>query len=457
MKKNISILILVMICLAGCNMQSPPTSNIEPTRSVDRVTPSLSPFPTTTRVSNPETPEPVLQIATATETRLSPTVTAMPKDQVTFAQLQTLSSLPETANIQGSIVLAQLWEVHSYYESDARQITIWDLETNLQSNLLSGEDRAEDISVSPDGQWLKYTKQKLSETNNRFYPTSLHITSIEGQEQKLILWVDEWGVISQWLDKEHLVIRRNAGGDPYSSTFTAKWVLDPFTEIVSKLPEDPEDIYDLFPKPDWSGIGMVSYNADLAYRVYLSWNSHLILENMTTHQVLDVLPDHYSYSTPCWSPSRQEFAVAVPLEGYDEHNVPLHFELYRVSVEGTVTRLTDMTEQFEYYSIQNCIWSPDAKKIAFWLDTTDPYPNVSTDRANLTIVDVDTGDVTIYAIESSYGAEQKIVWSPDGQQLLTGIVQPDYQDVSTVLVDLTEGWYTQIADHLTPMGWMVSP
>ncbi len=457
MKKNILILILVMISLTGCIPQSSPTNNDKPTRSVESVTPSLSPLPTTA-LPKTATPEPKTQIATPTGTHLPPTDTATPNGRVTFAQLRAVSSLPESAKIPGSIVLATPWEIHSYYESDARQITIWDLETNLQSNLLSGEDHVEDITVSPDGQWLKYTKKELSESDNWFYPASLHIVSVEGQEQKMLPWVNEWGVISQWLDNEHLVIRRNAvGDDPYRTSFTAKWVLDPSTETVSELPEDPEDIYDLFPKPDWSGIGMVSYNSDLTSRVYISWNSHLILEDMNTHQVLDVLPEHYSYSTPCWSPSGQEFAVAAPLESYDEHNVPLHFELYRVSVEGTVMRLTDMTEHFEYYSIQNCTWSPDAKKIAFWLDTTDPYPNVSTDRANLTVVDVDTGDVTIYSLESSYGAEQKIVWSPDGQWLLTGIVQPDYQDVSTVLVNLTEGWYAQIADHMTPMGWMVSP
>lgn len=352
-------------------------------------------------------------------------------------------------------MLAKQWEIHSYYESDSRQITIWNLETNQQYNLLSGDDHVEDIIVSPDGRWLKYTKKKLSEADNWFYPTSLHIASVDGQEQKMIPWANEWNVISQWSDNKHLIIRRNVeGDDPYSSTFTAKWVLDPFTETLSELPKDPEDIFALYPKPGWSGIGMVSYNPDLAFRLYLSWNSHLILEDLNTHQVLDVLPNHYRNNTPCWSPSGQEFAVAATLEGIDEYNVPLHFDLYSVSVEGIVTRLTDLTDHFEYYSIKNCVWSPDAKKIAFWLDTTDPYPDVSTDRANLAVVDVDSHKVTIYSLESTDGAEQKIVWSPDGQRLLTGVVQPDYQDVSTVLVDLAEGWYAQIADHITPVGWM---
>lgn len=459
---------LLGILLAGCTAQPtvspsatllPPTpTQLTPGATLTPILPTVTPLPTETAVpsATPSTPKPTHQIATATGTRLPPTVTTKPNDRVNFLQLQAVSSLPESAKIPGSIVIAELWEVHSYYDSDARQITIWDLGTNLQHNLLSGEERVEDISVSPDGQWLKYTKKKLSETDNWFYPASLHIVSVEGQEQKTLPWINEWGVISQWLDNENLIIRRNAvGGDPYRISFTAKWVLNPFTETVSELPEDPEDIYDLFPKPDWSGIGMVSYNSDLAFRVYLSRNSHLILEDMNTHQVLDVLPEHYRNSTPCWSPNGQEFAVAATLEGYDERNVPFHFELYRVSVDGTVTRLTDMTEYFEYYSIQNCTWSPDGREIAFWINTTESYPNIYTGRANLAIADVDKGNVTIYSLESY--TEQKIVWSPDGQWLLTGIVQPDYQDVSTVLIDLTEGWYAQIADHMTPMGWMTSP
>jgi hypothetical protein len=455
MKKNILLLIFIMVNLAGCVLRSSPTGTDKSTQSVEIITPSFAPLPTTVLLKT-ATPEPKTRIITPTRTHLPPIDTATPSGHVTLTQLRTVSGIPESAKSQGSIVLAQLWEVHSYYESDARQITIWDLETDQQYNLLSGEEHVDVIIVSPDGRWLKYTKKEISESDNWFYPASLHIVSVEGQEQKMIPWKNEWGVISQWLDNEHLVIRRNAvGDDPYRTSFTAKWTLNPFTETISELPKDPDDIYDLFPKPDWSGIGMVSYNSDLTFRVYLSWNSHLILENMNTHQFLDILPEHYRNSTPCWSPSGQEFAVAVPLESYDEHNVPLHFELYRVSVEGEVVRLTDMTEYFEYYSIQNYTWSPDAKKIAFWLNTTDPYPDVSADRANLSVVDADTGDVTIYSLESSYSAEQKIVWLPDGHQLLVGVVNPEREQ--TLLVDIDENWTALVADGMVPVGWMISP
>jgi Tol biopolymer transport system component len=204
---------------------------------------------------------------------------------------------------------------------------------------------------------------------------------------------------------------------------------------------------------------MVSYNPDSSFRIYISEYSDLILEDMNTRKTVSILENHYwpDINTPCWAPGGQEFAVSATLEGLDEHNVPLHFELYRVSVDGTVTQLTDMVDQFDRYTIGgDCTWSPDGKKIAFWLNTTDPFPKVHPSQANLAVVDIDRNRLTIYSIESTFGAQQKTVWSPDGQRLLLGIVQSDYQDVSTVLVDLAEGWVAHIADDMTPEGWMVN-
>jgi hypothetical protein len=192
--KKIIYLLIILVCLAGCLRQPPPTTPVEPARSVESAAPSPSPFPTATR-THTATPEakPLTATAIATATHLPPTVTATRNDAVTFSQLQELPGLPESANIPGSIILAAPWEVHSYYETDFRQITIWNMETNKQHNLLSGEEHVEDITVSPDGQWLKYTKKKYSETDNWFYPASLHIASVDGREQKIIPWVVRMG------------------------------------------------------------------------------------------------------------------------------------------------------------------------------------------------------------------------------------------------------------------------
>jgi hypothetical protein len=464
--KKIIYLLIILVGLAGCVRQPGPTSPVEPARSVESAAPSPSPFPTATRThtATPE-PKPPTETATATATRLPPThlpptVTATPNDAVTFTQLQELQGLPETVKIPGSIVLAAFeGERTRLDEANFRQITIWNMETNKQENLLSGKGIVSDISVSPDGQWLKYTKKKFNETDNRYYPASLHIASVDGREQKMIPWDMEWGPIAQWLDQEHLVVRRKPeGDDSRPSTFTAKWVLNPFSGTLAELPEYPEVLYDEFPQPDWNGNGMVSYNSDLSSRIYITWKETLILEDLNTQAAGKVAFIYWPFTNnPCWSPSGQEFGVAATLEGKDMHYFPLHFELYRVSVEGTVTQLTDMFDQFDRYTIRGeCAWSPDGKKIAFWLDTKDAYNKVDSGQANLAIVDVDRNQVKIFSLESSYASPQRIVWSPDGQRLLLGIVQYGYPGVSTVLVDLAEGWVAHIADDMTPMGWMVN-
>ena len=449
------IFFLCMVGLFGCAAPSSPMNTVEPTQ-ISAASTSLALPSATIAILDTATPEPLPPTTAVTPTQLPPTATIEPVNESALAPLKLVSQIPETAKIQGRIVLASPKKVHSYYLLDLQQIMIWDLESNIQHNLLSAKDRASDVSVTPDGKWLVYTKREPYTENGQEFlnPISLHIVSSDGQEQKVIPWQTGWFVNARWLDNEHLILRHNAvGEDIYSSTFTAKWLLNPFTGDIMELPqENPDDMYGLFPKPQWQGLGMVSYNPNLTFRAYLSWSSQLILENLQTHQTQDVLPVHYTESIPRWSPNGQELVVSAPPEGHKDPS-SLHFDLYRVSLDGKVTRLTHLADQYKKYCmIHYYAWSPDGQKIAFWLSTTDQ----NTDRANLAVLDIESGDVILYDLESSYSADQLVVWSPDSQQLLTGIVQSDYSSAYTVLVELTEGWYARIADNTTPVGWMIS-
>ncbi len=452
MKRYAAILFFLFVGLFGCISQPNPTITLSIGWVSQTPTPSISSSSTITKSAiSTVTPDSVSATLTPTATRLPPTATVTPEGQAIFRELKEISTLPETAMVTGSIVLASPRKVDSFYLLDSQQITIWNLQTHVQQPLLASNDQhASDISISPNGAWLAYSKR--TPMQNSLNRISLHIVSANGQEQMSRPWEDGWGALALWLDNEHLVIRRDSGGDPGRSTFTAKWLLNPFTGVAKELPGDPQDIYSLFPKPQWQGIGMVSYNPGFTHRVYLSIESELIIDNLQTHQSQGVMQINTWESIPRWSPGGNELAIAAPPKGRKDPSSQ-HFDLFLVAVDGKITRLTHLTDEFgDYCNIHYTSWSPDGREIAFWLSTTD----FNTDRARLAVLDLKSGKVMIYpGIESSFDADQQIVWDPHGRYLLTGIVSPDYSRVDTVMVDLTEGWYTRIAENSTPMGWMV--
>jgi Tol biopolymer transport system component len=101
-------------------------------------------------------------------------------------------------------------------------------------------------------------------------------------------------------------------------------------------------------------------------------------------------------------------------------------------------------------------WSPDGRYIAFWLIPESKKP----DSANLAVLDTTNLEVVNYCLPGTikwYG-DLPPIWSPNSQQLV--MEAEDREDANhnlVILVDIATGWAAQIAENLTPVGWMAKP
>jgi dipeptidyl aminopeptidase/acylaminoacyl peptidase len=139
-----------------------------------------------------------------------------------------------------------------------------------------------------------------------------------------------------------------------------------------------------------------------------------------------------------WSPDGRRLAV----EGFNDADRTLN-GIYLADAEdgGNVVRLT--TNGQDGNDIPGD-WSPDGKHIAF-------NRGIGTDRSELWVVDVDTGDAYQVIPHLISGTAS---WSPDGQWLITGraleqgqvsqfiVVRPDGSDLWTISLPANHNWAT---------------
>ena len=99
-------------------------------------------------------------------------------------------------------------------------------------------------------------------------------------------------------------------------------------------------------------------------------------------------------------------------------------------------------------------WSPDGRKIAFWVTTgeyTDAY------LYQLGILNLDTQKVilmnNVNSIRRTAVPLPLPIWSPDGRQILVrnGTEENDYH---VLLIDLFQSIGYVMADDMVPLGWM---
>jgi hypothetical protein len=142
-------------------------------------------------------------------------------------------------------------------------------------------------------------------------------------------------------------------------------------------------------------------------------------------------------------------------------------ELFIVSRDGSdFIRLTYLATVYAGDSIGSYSWSPDGKRIAFWMKSPDQ------EEYSLAIADINSGDVTNYCITGiaayfdinltpdsafptilgvSTGAP---VWSPDGTKLLINQLDSNKKNINVLLVDLTQQTASPFTKNLEPIGWM---
>jgi hypothetical protein len=358
----------------------------------------------------------------------SPTV--LPAARLDFQCLEIGHGLPMTGTYTGTIVLGGYTETLSYR---------LDLSAWIMEPLVEGYDGKSIFeAVSPDRKLLAYQV---------FHENWLIVTTFDGKEQPIhISWEEDWGGIKGWLDNQHLQIYIEGG----------LLVLNPFTGERRELPDNFPDLREpIGSGADWWDI---SYNPTLTRAVYSRdpgdvHGNRIVLWNMQTVQAVTYLTSRNNPygGEPVWSPRGDEFVMT--LEDYDETKASLSDELYRVSQDGQITRVTNLSAYYnKLVSVQKYSWSPEANQIAFWVwyGWKDSFQ-----KDQLAVLDLDTLQVMSYCIDGAAVGDHP-VWSPDGKQLIIeGRIDKDR--LGTILVDLDRKQAFQIAGYFRPAGWMVSP
>lgn len=165
---------------------------------------------------------------------------------------------------------------------------------------------------------------------------------------------------------------------------------------------------------------------------------------------------------PRWS---DDGGHLVLIASTDPNAAPGHDEFFIVSRDGPeFKRLTYLTNQFEKVHISEYAWSPDGKRIAFWLNTTADDPMLEGTQSELAVLDIESGEITRLCIEGiSAPMRHEIqmthtqpVWSPNGSQIAFAQLDSSRANTYNVLVvDLETQIAFKVATNKEPIGWMV--
>lgn len=352
---------------------------------------------------------------------------------------------------------------------------LFDIATGIRNQIAKPNENLLDFTVAPDREKMAYERVLLSpptENVGNVIKNQLIVATADNQILKTIPWEEGWVGIPGWLDDDRLVINI-AGNDPDESTrrkAKTLLMLNPFTGERRVLRADFPNIWSTYPVFEWEGWSETAYDPALTRVVYAGpgyvlWD----LESSRALATLDAFPIH----SPRWSPDGSQVVMAAdPNFGQEpQPGFGYGYELFSMSRDGqSIAQITNLLAYYPAADMWSYSWSPTGDKLAFWLSTN---PGSVGDKdyksQRLAVLDLDTEIVTEYCIPlDDYRGDPLLdtfpfgssgvtapIWSPDGQQLL---VESRYaKDASRViLIDITQDIAVQIAETMTPVGWMKS-
>lgn len=439
---------LVMI-LTSCSQAEITTSTSSPHSSVINtadISSTPTPLPEIT-----QTPT-IYPTVTATATiiaSLTPKPTDTPEASTTPDQesliyqcLDIAATLLPDFSSSGTLVLVT-------YQLDSRSYML-----NMQTmeKVMPAEDwKWYDWEISPDGKWFTH-ENFIKDENGVFTQGWLDVIDLDGNiVSKIPLNVQEVWKRGGWLDNERIMIFKPVEPEVWLYSLT---VVNPFTGEERDIPYDFPDVYPYFLSPIFY-LPTSKYNTALTRVVYPilredksgSPQSGYVLRDIVNGKELAfVEAGPVTIYEPKWSPNEDSFVV-VGLFGLPDHP---GFDFVRVSLDGTIERLTYLAES-GFVNIGSYSWSPDGRFLAFWMKSeTAPLPG-----ERLAILDMKTKKIINYCVPGNLrvGLTDAPIWSPDGSQIVVVNQNEDGID-HVILVDLTHSLAVQIAENVTPSWWL---
>jgi dipeptidyl aminopeptidase/acylaminoacyl peptidase len=380
--------------------------------------------------------------STAADTALTPvsTPSVATNPSLIMECLDVSQNLQSGSTVRGTIIYRE--------NGDPGSVYLWNMETG-DKELIStkGGEILGDFIVSPDGHWLAYTRSIIDGIVT-IGKTLEIISSSRQAHEKIDLDVNTAG-LSRWLNNEQLIIMK--GLEPTA----AQVVINPFTKQQQELLLDLQDIYNNNPSLTWRQQGIIILDPTLTMVVYAGMPADVVLMDTTNNQVITrISPVPIADSIPVWSPNGSQFVIT-NADISDPQN--LHYELFSISRFGLVSQLTNLAAYYQTTFILSYTWSPDGRYIAFWFENN----TMPTDTVDLAVLDTSTLELKNYCLNSTYqgyNVPPSLFWSPDSRQMVVELSDQNGQATSRmILIDILENWATQIAENLTPIGWMISP
>lgn len=399
---------LLLLFIVGC------VSSLRPTSSPSTaLTPSPVLTPTATNV-------PVISSTPP------PTATNLTANWETSRNcVNEYATQPEGIKLEGVVALRSLSGTVL-----ALELSLLDLKDGASKNIDTSNQPADDVDVSPDRHTLAYTW-----FNNTTSQWELVLVGSAGSLRKVAWSSDEEFGFQGWLNDYQLVIVQDS----------EYIVID--SNQDSQLSFSPNDF------PDfnlYSSDFFVTFDPFLSRAIYRDGQTNVL--DLKTNAVIAQIKDGYD-RTPIvdWRPSAEQAAVvaSLPLE---QNTNGLPDEIFIVENDGEVRQLTHLYDTFgRILTIDSLSWSPDGKKIAFWL-----YDGQGNDT--LMVADYVTGDAINYCVLNVTQTHFPIglsapIWSPNGKYLL---VESRYAiDKNKLLVvDISNKIAFPIAENANPVGWM---
>lgn len=418
--------------------------------------------------------------ASPAQTRLQGTLTSQ-----TEAFLPTLTPLlPGTSSSPNPLANKFIIQIHCPAENlgihefpNLPGTLVFSADSRLKSNnLLSPEpgknpmisfwhpqsDRISSYRLTEGQEYYYYVespnKEKLAFAEGKTISISFDLIVLDhrGKELGKMVVPDDW-IFFHWRNNDQLLLHRFSANDKYDLV-----AINLENQEQQNLSTNFPNIYQYELFWNWGSQTLFNPEATMVlYPVRQSDPSKLftVLWNVKENkEVARIAGGGWAR----WSPDGSRFLLETDVENSLLEN---RNEILLVNTSGEKSRATFFTEYYDKVWIEQPVWSPDSRYIAFWLITTG-YPF---ETAKLGVLDTETVKVDLLCkdinprpfrfgdpYELGY-AEIQVnsavpIWSPDSNYLL--IEDHDDFGSNTYLYDLRKDTITKIADQARPVSWL---
>ena len=318
---------------------------------------------------------------------------------------------------------------------------LWDTVTDLRTVISEeGFTRWGYAMTSQDHRYIAY----FAESDTEWFDL-LKVVDAKGTLiNKFIRKGDGWWKLIRWQGHELMLNYPIPDYGPYRIQ-----LLDPFnfSGQFTRIVPDYENI--MISQHGVSGWGVSAQNASvydvsLKFVVYYTNNQNVVLYDIENQKVLWEIHDIYPYTSPVWSPDDQHLMIEV-----NHSEISDRCELSVLNKSGLVESTTHFTSVYQNVTILKTAWSENGGYVSFLINTQTDDPQVE-----IGILDVSTGQVSIYCVQTDYDHRSSAVWLADNERLIVNGVDESGIE-SSYLIDIIAHEISLLGTNMITYGWVM--